>query len=184
MWPFVLHTLLSNCGGVWLCRRERSFCGQVWLKCGSVGTCSQLAIVTRSLCLLFHLCAQNHTTNDSLPYPTNPSHPHLDPICPEPITSRDTNLWLRLRSTSLTPSADIYGCCFDLVHVPCFSQPRVPQCALGRIRPAMAIRYSADDLLHLRASPLCSKPDRLPPAEEWVCVTCCYRLIPSASTTS
>ncbi|KAK0391471.1 hypothetical protein NLU13_0972 [Sarocladium strictum] len=32
----------------------------------------------------------------------------------------------------------------------------------------MALRYSADDLLHLRASPLCAKPDRLPPAEEWM----------------
>ncbi|KAK2612719.1 hypothetical protein QQS21_001170 [Conoideocrella luteorostrata] len=32
----------------------------------------------------------------------------------------------------------------------------------------MAIRYSADFLLHLRESPLCARPDNLPPAEEWM----------------
>ncbi|KND90012.1 hypothetical protein TOPH_05393 [Tolypocladium ophioglossoides CBS 100239] len=32
----------------------------------------------------------------------------------------------------------------------------------------MALRYSADFLLHLRESPLCARPDGLPPAEEWM----------------
>ncbi|KHN98971.1 uncharacterized protein MAM_03433 [Metarhizium album ARSEF 1941] len=32
----------------------------------------------------------------------------------------------------------------------------------------MAIRYSADFLLHLRDSPLCTRPTNLPPAEEWM----------------
>ncbi|PHH86153.1 hypothetical protein CDD83_10653 [Cordyceps sp. RAO-2017] len=32
----------------------------------------------------------------------------------------------------------------------------------------MAIRYSAAFLLHLRDSPLCTRPDNLPPAEEWM----------------
>ncbi|PNY23208.1 Uncharacterized protein TCAP_06847 [Tolypocladium capitatum] len=32
----------------------------------------------------------------------------------------------------------------------------------------MALRYSADFLLHLRESPLCSRPDSLPPPEEWM----------------
>ncbi|KJK78435.1 hypothetical protein H634G_06133 [Metarhizium anisopliae BRIP 53293] len=32
----------------------------------------------------------------------------------------------------------------------------------------MATRYSADFLLHLRQSPLCTRPANLPPAEEWM----------------
>ena len=32
----------------------------------------------------------------------------------------------------------------------------------------MAIRYPVEDLLHLRESPLCLKPNNLPPAEEWM----------------
>ncbi|KAK3179490.1 hypothetical protein K4F52_009062 [Lecanicillium sp. MT-2017a] len=32
----------------------------------------------------------------------------------------------------------------------------------------MALRYPADVLLHLRDSPLCVKPENLPPAEEWM----------------
>lgn len=32
----------------------------------------------------------------------------------------------------------------------------------------MSIRYSAELLLHLRESPLCTRPDNLPPAEEWM----------------
>ncbi|KAG6300419.1 hypothetical protein E4U09_006891 [Claviceps aff. purpurea] len=32
----------------------------------------------------------------------------------------------------------------------------------------MAIRYSADFLLHLRESPLCVRPNNLPPVEEWM----------------
>ncbi|KAI9158191.1 hypothetical protein HJFPF1_06182 [Paramyrothecium foliicola] len=32
----------------------------------------------------------------------------------------------------------------------------------------MALRYSAEFLLHLRESPLCRRPDSLPPAEEWM----------------
>ncbi|KAI0199263.1 hypothetical protein F4808DRAFT_218650 [Astrocystis sublimbata] len=33
---------------------------------------------------------------------------------------------------------------------------------------AMALRYSAEFLIHLRDSPLCVKPANLPPAEEWM----------------
>ncbi|KAL7933022.1 hypothetical protein V8C35DRAFT_67638 [Trichoderma chlorosporum] len=32
----------------------------------------------------------------------------------------------------------------------------------------MAIRYTAEHLLFLRESPLCTKPEKLPPAEEWM----------------
>ncbi|CAJ2513683.1 Uu.00g018020.m01.CDS01 [Anthostomella pinea] len=32
----------------------------------------------------------------------------------------------------------------------------------------MALRYTADALIHLRESPLCAKPNALPPAEEWM----------------
>ncbi|ODA77831.1 hypothetical protein RJ55_06433 [Drechmeria coniospora] len=32
----------------------------------------------------------------------------------------------------------------------------------------MAFRYSADFLLHLRDSPLCTRPDNLPPTDEWM----------------
>ncbi|EQL02958.1 hypothetical protein OCS_01319 [Ophiocordyceps sinensis CO18] len=35
----------------------------------------------------------------------------------------------------------------------------------------MAIRYTAAFLLHLRESPLCTRPDNLPPAEEWMGTT-------------
>ncbi|KAI1174607.1 hypothetical protein F4777DRAFT_376561 [Nemania sp. FL0916] len=33
---------------------------------------------------------------------------------------------------------------------------------------AMAIRYTSEDLIHLRDSPLCVRPANLPPAEEWM----------------
>ncbi|KAK9413852.1 hypothetical protein SUNI508_11548 [Seiridium unicorne] len=33
---------------------------------------------------------------------------------------------------------------------------------------AMALRYTSDDLLYLRDSPLCVKPNSLPPAEDWM----------------
>ncbi|KAI1326289.1 hypothetical protein F5Y16DRAFT_375288 [Xylariaceae sp. FL0255] len=32
----------------------------------------------------------------------------------------------------------------------------------------MALRYTSDELIHLRNSPLCIKPSSLPPAEEWM----------------
>ncbi|KAJ6445030.1 kinase-like domain-containing protein [Purpureocillium lavendulum] len=35
----------------------------------------------------------------------------------------------------------------------------------------MALRYSAEFLLHLRESPLCTRPDNLPPVEDWMGAT-------------
>ncbi|UNI16889.1 hypothetical protein JDV02_003280 [Purpureocillium takamizusanense] len=48
----------------------------------------------------------------------------------------------------------------------------------------MALRYSAEFLLHLRESPLCTRPDNLPPVEDWMGATPEQLRAQSAKTTT